>query len=343
MNETPKNIIEIKIKQIVPCRWRTGIRNQEIFEQLKNDIEKNGLNNPIVVRPIGNGKYEPIIGDHRLEIFKDLKRETIPCIVEEMDDKKALERCLADNICRANYSSTDLENWVYKLKQTSHYKSNEEIGNVIGLTKQRIGQLLTAKEDRDKFNEMLQNEGRKETLQVSTQAILDSRIFLEDNDRLALLKMVQKKKITSNNIVKVAKTLATMDEKSRFKILYHGVDFYEVMAEHNFAITKALKQKETHKIRSVTNNRYTEVLYEQICDGLQPYMETLEYSNNGEIPINYLKMSMAVMAQELFKHKKITKEQFKKIKEFLGIYREELYNYAGDPFQKIGGGVESFV
>lgn len=320
----------IDIEKIVPCRWRTGIRNQEKFELLKTNIKTIGLNNPIIVRPIGNGKYEVIIGDHRFLVVKQLGWKQVPCIIEEMTDKQALEKCLSDNINRSNYSPIEQENWAYKLKQSGNYKSNEEIGNVLGFTKQRIGQLLSAKEDRDKFNEML-DENSKLSL-LSTNVILDSRHMIEENERLQLLKNVQDGKIKPTNVKEVAKTLQFWDKDLRNKVLYEGYSYYDVRAEQRQLSVKSMKKKETKTIK-ISDPRFTETLYEQLTNGLRSYLSTIPIGGEPrQRSINYAKFCIALLMEELSRLKIIKYDDYVLVRDkMLKIYRDDLYGYGGEP------------
>jgi len=337
-----KNIEMIDIGKLVPCKWGTGIRDQEVFERLKINIKTTGiLNSPIRVISVENGKYMPYIGDHRLQACKDLGWGKIPCIVDEITEQQALERCIADNVIRANYSAVELENKVYELKQSGHYNSNEEIGNVMGLTKQRIGQLLIAKEDRDRFNEMLEKDGSKESLQMGTQVIIDSRPLIDENERFQLLKLVQKGKIKSGDTKMVAENLVTWDTPFKNSVLYQGENFYTVRAQMNIDSTKALKKRKGRTIKADYDASFVETLYEEMTLGLHTYLMGLDVgSEHRERQVNYLKFSIAFMSEQLYYCKKITREQFEQIRDgILGLFRQDVYNYGGEHLQT---GIESW-
>jgi len=44
-----KDIVWIPLDKIVPSRWRSGIRNKEKYEKLKESIKEHGLIDPIKV------------------------------------------------------------------------------------------------------------------------------------------------------------------------------------------------------------------------------------------------------------------------------------------------------
>jgi len=344
-----ENNIEKKVEKIDPnkikeCRWRTGIRDTEKFEQLGINMQAGGLNDPIKIRRIKDDtfEFEVFIGDHRLKKAKELNWSTIDCIIEDIDDKTALEMCIADNICRADFSATEMENWAYAFKQSGRYKSNEEIGNVMGgLSKSRIGQLLIAYEDRKKFNDMLKKEGSLQCLQMGTIVIMDSRGLIDDNERFHLLKLVNEGKIHSKDVKTVCEALNFMGASAKNKILYQGANYYRVIAEYDNEAKKGLQKKKTTTV-TFNDTYFTETLYENLTESLHAFLITLNITGDkGSMAFDYLKMSIALMCEELYKCKKIKYEDFQIIRDnILGIYRPTLYGYGGEP---LTGGIEKWT
>ena len=64
---------------------------------LSNDININGLINPITVR-ITNDKYEIVAGQRRYLAMKYLNKLEIPCNVINVDTQKAEEISLVENV-----------------------------------------------------------------------------------------------------------------------------------------------------------------------------------------------------------------------------------------------------
>ena len=60
-------------------------------DHLKKTIKERGFMQPLTVTPKENveNKYIVIDGSHRLEIFKELKRASIPCYI--VPDKKSID------------------------------------------------------------------------------------------------------------------------------------------------------------------------------------------------------------------------------------------------------------
>ena len=76
------------------------------IEDLANDININGLINPITVR-LNDGRYEIIAGQRRYLAMKQLNRTHIPCNILNIDTQKAEEISLVENVQRNQMTTCD--------------------------------------------------------------------------------------------------------------------------------------------------------------------------------------------------------------------------------------------
>src|SRR5438309_1968691 len=82
---------EIQLDRIEPPqRYVREDVNQEHVDYLTDDIARRGLLEPLLVRPLPDGRYELINGVHRFHALKKLGRISSPCNVLETSDKQAL-------------------------------------------------------------------------------------------------------------------------------------------------------------------------------------------------------------------------------------------------------------
>lgn len=91
--------------------------NQDEMNNLKESIERIGLQNAIVVRKKENNRYEILSGNNRVRVFKELNKETIPARIVECDDDKAELIMIDSNIVQRNELSVMERAKAYKLKQ----------------------------------------------------------------------------------------------------------------------------------------------------------------------------------------------------------------------------------
>lgn len=96
LSEVPLSSIEPN-----PDQPRTNFKREEL-EELAASIEREGLLQPILVRSMGDGKYQIIAGERRWQACKLLELDMVPVTVKEADDTKALELALIENLQRSD-------------------------------------------------------------------------------------------------------------------------------------------------------------------------------------------------------------------------------------------------
>ena len=69
-------------------------------KQLTQSLQKHGLLEPLLVRPIARGKYELVAGERRYRAASALGWDSVPAIVRELSDSEALILALVENLER---------------------------------------------------------------------------------------------------------------------------------------------------------------------------------------------------------------------------------------------------
>jgi ParB family chromosome partitioning protein len=88
---------------------RTQFDERKLAE-LADNIKQHGVIEPVLVRPLTNGKagtYELVFGARRYRASKLANRETIPATVRELTDAECLELQLIENVQRADTHELD--------------------------------------------------------------------------------------------------------------------------------------------------------------------------------------------------------------------------------------------
>ena len=81
-------IQEIGVEKLTPNPWNPNRMAPDMRAKLKVYLEREGFVEPLVVRPQG-ADYEILGGYHRWGIAKELGYETVPCVVRDLDDRRA--------------------------------------------------------------------------------------------------------------------------------------------------------------------------------------------------------------------------------------------------------------
>ena len=84
-----------------PDQPRTNFKREEL-EELSASIQKDGLLQPILVRPAGEGTYQIIAGERRWQASKLAGLKKVPIRIKDASDDKALELALIENIQRSD-------------------------------------------------------------------------------------------------------------------------------------------------------------------------------------------------------------------------------------------------
>ncbi len=74
--------------------------DQDALQELSNSIKEQGVIQPIVLRPIGGGRYEIIAGERRWRASQLAGLQEVPAVVREMTDQVALSVAIIENIQR---------------------------------------------------------------------------------------------------------------------------------------------------------------------------------------------------------------------------------------------------
>jgi ParB family chromosome partitioning protein len=109
-------LVEIGVNSLEPNSWNPNRMAPEMYEKLRAYVEKEGLVEPIVVRPKGD-KYEILGGYHRWKVARELGYETVPCAVVEMDDRRAKVLSVNLNEMKGQSVTSLLSELIYDLNK----------------------------------------------------------------------------------------------------------------------------------------------------------------------------------------------------------------------------------
>lgn len=109
--------------------------------QLRNSIKEHGVLQPIIVKPYSNNTYMIIAGERRWRATKEAGLTTIPSIIKNIDEKKALELAIIENIQRSDLGAIE-EALGYKQLIEIYSYSQEELAQKIGFSRSHISNML---------------------------------------------------------------------------------------------------------------------------------------------------------------------------------------------------------
>jgi len=100
--------VMVPIDKVEPNKWNPNKMSEENFNDLVENIKRVGWIDDIFVRPLEDGKYEIIGGEHRWRAAKVLGYKEVPCVIRAMTDKEAVAQTGRMNFIKGRPGKNDL-------------------------------------------------------------------------------------------------------------------------------------------------------------------------------------------------------------------------------------------
>ncbi|SDL53096.1 chromosome segregation DNA-binding protein [Modicisalibacter muralis] len=113
----------------------------EALEELTDSIRTHGIMQPIVVRPVGEDRYEIIAGERRWRAAQLAELDVIPAVVRDVDDQTALALALIENIQRENLNPVE-EAMALKRLLDEFELTQQQVADAVGKSRAQVANLL---------------------------------------------------------------------------------------------------------------------------------------------------------------------------------------------------------
>jgi ParB family chromosome partitioning protein len=112
---------EIPLDQIDRNPFQTRSQmNEDQLGELAASISSNGVVQPILVRPLANGRFQLIAGERRWRASALAGRATIPAILRQVSDEQAMEITIVENLQRADLNPMEQARAFERLSREFH-------------------------------------------------------------------------------------------------------------------------------------------------------------------------------------------------------------------------------
>jgi ParB family transcriptional regulator, chromosome partitioning protein len=137
---------ELAVGDIDPNPHQTRARiDDKQLQELAQSIAVSGVVQPILVRPLPNGRYQLIAGERRWRASEKAGKTMIPAILRQISDEQAMEITIVENLQRADLNPMEQARAFERLgrdfqmtqEQIAHRtgKDRASIGNFVRLLK----------------------------------------------------------------------------------------------------------------------------------------------------------------------------------------------------------------
>jgi len=113
----------------------------EALEELAHSIRNHGVMQPIVVRPIGDDRYEIIAGERRWRATQQAGLDKIPAMVREVPDEAAIAMALIENIQREDLNPIEEAAALQRLQQEFQL-TQQQVADAVGKSRVTVANLL---------------------------------------------------------------------------------------------------------------------------------------------------------------------------------------------------------
>jgi ParB family transcriptional regulator, chromosome partitioning protein len=111
------------------------------LDELAASIKEHGVLQPILVRPCGPNQFQLVAGERRWRAARQAGMETIPALIEELDDDAALEIAIIENLQREDLSPLEEASMYDKMIREHGYsvrKLAQKLGKDKGYLENRL-------------------------------------------------------------------------------------------------------------------------------------------------------------------------------------------------------------
>ena len=134
-------VIEVAPDRLAPNPFQhRQAYNAEMLSELADSIRQQGILQPILVRPAGDD-YQIVLGERRWRAAQEVGLGTVPCIVQEVDDRQALEMALIENLHREDLNCVDTARGFQQLIDEFGF-THEQLAEHIGKSRSAITNTL---------------------------------------------------------------------------------------------------------------------------------------------------------------------------------------------------------
>ena len=142
VQETTSGMRTVPVGDLRPGRFQPRNRFEEgDIGRLADSLAANGMMQPIVVRPTGDGMMEIVAGERRWRAAQKARLHDVPVIVRDIADREALELGLVENLQREDLGPVEEASGYEKLR-SDFGLTQEDIGSLVGKSRVHVANTL---------------------------------------------------------------------------------------------------------------------------------------------------------------------------------------------------------
>lgn len=136
------NETEVRLAEIEPNREQPRkVFAEESLQELAESIRAHGLLQPLLVRPLDNGRYQIVAGERRWRASRMAGLDRVPVVIRDMDDRTVMEVALIENLQREDLGALE-EAEGYQALIEKYNLTQEEVAQVVAKSRPAVTNAL---------------------------------------------------------------------------------------------------------------------------------------------------------------------------------------------------------
>ena len=182
IDDQRERVMDIPLSQLHPFKDHPfKVVDDEKMEDTVESIRKNGIMQPAIARPDGEGSYELISGHRRFRASQILGNETLPVIVRDLDDDAAVIYMVDTNLQQRETLLPSERAFAYKMK----LEAMKHQGERYDLTCGQVDHKLTSQRSRDILAEQTGESSKNVQRYIHLTALIEPLLNMVDERKIA--------------------------------------------------------------------------------------------------------------------------------------------------------------
>ncbi len=141
-NTSSSSAVKLKLNEIEPNKNQPRKNfDDEALSELAASIEKHGVIQPLLVRPLPGGTYQLVAGERRWRASRMAGLTEVPVVIKELSDSDASALALIENLQREDLDPIE-EAEGYKYLMETYGVTQEEAAQKVGKSRSAVANLM---------------------------------------------------------------------------------------------------------------------------------------------------------------------------------------------------------
>jgi len=114
--------------------------DEAALEELAQSIAQRGVIQPVIVRPLGGGRYQLVAGERRWRAAQKARLHEIPALVRELDEREVMALALIENLQREDLNPVEEARAYHRLAEDESM-TQAEIARLVDKSRSHVANL----------------------------------------------------------------------------------------------------------------------------------------------------------------------------------------------------------